>query len=109
MSVLVKAKFYDTNFQKVETVYVGVYIDVYMDFPVVLVLKNVPANAGDVRNACWITGLGRCLEEDMATHSSILAWKIQWTEEPGRLQSIGLQKFGHDRNDLAHVCKYVYI
>ena len=59
MSVLVKAKFYDTNFQKVETVYVGVYIDVYMDFPVVLVLKNVPANAGDVRNACWITGLGR--------------------------------------------------
>ena len=34
------------------------------------------------------------LEEEMATHSGILAWKIQWTEEPGRLQSMGLQKVG---------------
>ena len=36
------------------------------------------------------------LEKEMATHSSILAWEIPWTEEPGRLQSIGLQRFGHD-------------
>ena len=36
------------------------------------------------------------LEEDMATHSSILAWRIPWTEEPGRLQFIGLQRVGHD-------------
>ena len=36
------------------------------------------------------------LEEGMATHSSILAWRIPWTEEPGRLQSIGLQRVGHD-------------
>ena len=36
------------------------------------------------------------LEEEMATHSSILAWKIPWTEEPGRLQSMGLQRVGHD-------------
>ena len=36
------------------------------------------------------------LEEEMATHSSILAWRIPWTEEPGRLQSMGLQKVGHD-------------
>ena len=36
------------------------------------------------------------LEEGMATHSSILAWRIQWTEEPGRLQSIELQRVGHD-------------
>ena len=36
------------------------------------------------------------LEEKMATHSSILAWKIPWTEEPGELQSIGLQRIGHD-------------
>ena len=36
------------------------------------------------------------LEEDMATHSSILAWRIPWTEEPGRLQSLGLQRAGHD-------------
>ena len=36
------------------------------------------------------------LEEEMTTHSSILAWKIPWMEEPGRLQSMGLQKVGHD-------------
>ena len=36
------------------------------------------------------------LEEGMATHSSILAWRIPWTEEPGGLQSIGLQRAGHD-------------
>ena len=36
------------------------------------------------------------LEKDMATHSSILAWKILWTEEPGGLQSMGLQRVGHD-------------
>ena len=36
------------------------------------------------------------LEEGTATHSSILAWRILWTEEPGRLWSIGLQRFGHD-------------
>ena len=36
------------------------------------------------------------LEEGMATHSSILAWRIPWTEEPGELQSIGLQRVGHD-------------
>ena len=37
------------------------------------------------------------LEGEMATHSSILAWKVSWTEEPGGLQSKGLQKIGHDR------------
>ena len=36
------------------------------------------------------------LKEDMATHSSILAWRIPWTEEPGGLQSMGLQRVGHD-------------
>ena len=44
-----------------------------------------------------IQSLGRedPLEEEMATHSSTLAWKIPWTAEPGRLQSIGLQRVGH--------------
>ena len=41
----------------------------------------------------WI---GALLEEEMATHSSILAWRIPWTEKPGRLQSRGLQRVGHD-------------
>ena len=45
-----------------------------------------------------VQSLGRedPLEKDMATHSSILAWKIPWTEEPGGLQSMGLQRVGHD-------------
>ena len=41
------------------------------------------------------------LEESMATHSSILAWKIPWTEEPGGLQSMGSQRVGQYRSDLA--------
>ena len=41
-------------------------------------------------------GRGNSLEKGMATHSSILAWKIPWTEEPGGLQSMGLQRVGHD-------------
>ena len=50
-----------------------------------------------------IQSLGRedPLEEGMATHSSILAWRISWTEEPGRLQSMGSQRVGHEWNDLA--------
>ena len=52
-------------------------------------VKNLPANAGDVG---WIPELGRSPEKEMATHSSILAWEIPWTEEPVGLQSTGLQK-----------------
>ena len=52
---------------------------------VALVVKNLPANAGDVRDVGLIPGLGRPLEEGMATHSSILAWRIPWIEEPGGL------------------------
>ena len=46
----------------------------------------------------WVQSLGRedLLEQEMATHSSILAWKIPWMEEPGRLQFMGLQRVGHD-------------
>ena len=51
--------------------------------------KNPPANVGDLDS---IPGLGRPLEEKMATHSSILAWEIPRTEEPGGLQPMGLQK-----------------
>ena len=56
-------------------------------------VKNLPA----VRET-WVGSLGwdDPLEEDMATHSSILAWKIPWMEEPGRPQSMGLQRVGHD-------------
>ena len=56
-------------------------------------VKNLP-----IRQEMWVQSLGRedPLEEGMATHSSILAWEIPWTEEPGRLQSMGLQRVGHD-------------
>ena len=46
----------------------------------------------------WVQSLGQevPLEKEMATHSSILAWKIPWMEEPGRLQCMGLQRVGHN-------------
>ena len=50
-------------------------------------------NAGDLGS---IPGSGRSPGEEMATHSSTLAWKIPWMKEPGRLQSMGLQRAGHD-------------
>ena len=58
-----------------------------------LVVKNLPAKAGEAGS---IPGLGRSLEKDKATHSSILAWRIPWIEEPDRLQSMGLHGVGHD-------------
>ena len=57
------------------------------------------ANAGDL---CSIPRLGSSLEEEMATHSSFLAWEIPWTEEPGRLQSMGQQRAGHDLETKQH-------
>ena len=47
------------------------------------------------------------LEKGMATHCGILAWRIPWTEEPGGLQSIGLQRIGHDWSDLAYTHKFL--
>ena len=45
----------------------------------------------------WVQSLGwEDLEKEMAIHSSILAWRILWSEEPGRLQSMGSQRAGHD-------------
>ena len=60
-----------------------------MGFPGGSEVKNPPANAGDAGS---IPGEEDPLEEETATHSSILAWEIPWTEEPGGLQSIGSQK-----------------
>ena len=56
------------------------------------VVKNPPANAGDTGDTGSIPGWKDPLEEEMATHSSILVWKIPWTEKPGGLQSMELQK-----------------
>ena len=56
-------------------------------------VKNLPAVQEN-----WVQSLGQedPLEKGMATHSSILAWRIPWTDEPGRLQSMGLQRVRHD-------------
>ena len=64
-----------------------------MDFPGGSVVKTPPANAGDADS---IPGLRRTLEEEMATHSSILVWRIPWTEEPGEPLSMGSQRVGHN-------------
>ena len=53
-------------------------------------VKNLPANAGDKRNASLILDQEDPLEKGMATHYSIFAWRIPWTEEPGGLQSTGV-------------------
>ena len=68
----------------------------YIMHPVAQWVKNLPTNSGDTGDAGLIPRSGRSPEEKMATHSSILAWKIPWTEEPDRLQSMGLQRFRHD-------------
>ena len=60
-------------------------------------VKNLPAKAGKTRKI-RVQSLGweDPLEKEMASHSTILAWKTPWTEEPGRLQFIGWHKVGHD-------------
>ena len=62
-------------------------------FLVAHMVKNLPA-----MQKTWVQSLGQedLLEKDMATHFSILAWRIPWTEEPGGLQSVGSQKVRHD-------------
>ena len=59
------------------------------------VVKNPPSNARDAEEAVSIPGREDPLEKEIATHSSILAWEITWTEEPGRLQFMGLQRVRH--------------
>ena len=59
-------------------------------------VKNLPANTRDIRDMGSILGWEDALEEGMATYSSILAWRILWTEEPGGLQSTELQRIRRD-------------
>ena len=66
---------------------------IYMASLVAQRLKRLPAT-----RETWVRSLGRedPLEKEMAIHSSILAWRIPWMEEPGGLQSTGSQRVGHD-------------
>ena len=67
-----------------------------MGFPSGSAVKNPPAIQKTQER--WVQSMDRedRLEEGVATHSSILAWRIPWTEEPGGLQSMGSQRVGHD-------------
>ena len=67
--------------------------EIFEIFLVAQMVKNLPA-----MQVTWVQSLSQenPLEKGVATHSSILAWKIPWTEEPGSLQSIGLQRVRHN-------------
>ena len=68
-----------------------------MELPWWLSSEESPCNAGATGNVGLIPGSGRSsLEDGMAVHSSILAWRIPWTEESGGLLSIGLHRVGYD-------------
>jgi len=62
----------------------------------VVLVKNPPANAGDVRNMGLIPGSGKSPGEGHGNPLQYSSWRIPWTEEPGKLQSIGLHSVGHD-------------
>ena len=75
-------------------------------------VKNLPAV--QKMQETWVWSLGQedsledPLEEDMATHSSILAWRVQRTGKPGQLQSTREQRVGHDWNDLTRIAIYIF-
>ena len=75
-------------------------------FPHSSAVKNLPAMQDPQETRVWSLGWEDPLEGEMATHSSILAWKIPWTEELGGLQSIGSQRVRHDWSNLAHSTLY---
>ena len=74
----------------------------YWGFPGGTSGKELPANAGDIKMLVQSLGQEDPLEEGMATHSSILAWRFPWTEETGGLWFIESQRVGHDWSDLPH-------
>ena len=69
-------------------------------------VKNLLANAGDAGDRGLNCCVRKTLEEEMASHSSILAWKIPWTEEPGRLQSMGLKSHTQVINEHEHIITF---
>ena len=87
--------------------FIKIYIGLWGS-QVVRVVKNPPANAGDI-NKGSIPDQEDPLEEGMATHSSILVWRIPWTEEPSSLQSMGLQKVGDNWSNLAYTYTHTYL
>ena len=89
-------------------IYIHIYIYVYMyicRFPGGSAVIHLPMQE------IWIQFLGQedPLEKEMEIHSSILAWESPWTEEPGRIQSMGLQRVKHDLATKQQQCSYVHL
>ena len=88
-----------------ETVQMGMVISVgrlwFGASLVAQMVRNLPAMQ---ETRVWSLGWEDPLEKEMATHCSILAWEIPWMEEPGRLQSMGLQRVGHNWATNTHTC-----
>ena len=96
-------------------IYVYIHICIYVVSLMVEQLKNPSVMQESPETWVWSLGQEDSLEKKMATHSSILAWKIPWTEEPGGLQYMGLQRVRHDWARGTHVymnifrCMFSYI
>ena len=87
------SKFVELKITWLETTPINVTLNLYWTSLVAHTVKHLPAMwETQVQSLGWEDPL----EKEMATHSSTLAWKISWTEDPGRLQSMGLQRVGHD-------------
>ena len=80
-----------------------------MGFPSGSVVKNLPAVQETQETQVWSLGREEPLEEKMATHSNILAWKIPWTEEPGRLQFMGSWELDTAERLNTHLDMYIWI
>ena len=89
--------------RKVNIIWYNLYVE---GFPSCSVVKNLPALPEPQEMRVQSLGQEDALEEKMALHSSILAWRIPRTEEPGGLQSVGSQRVGHDWSDLAQHSTY---
>ena len=76
------------------------YSRIFVEFFGLSTYKNMPSGIKTIFQYFLLFNLDclffRSLEKGMATHSSVLAWRISWTKEPGRLQSVGSQRVGHD-------------
>ena len=79
------------------------YVPINLGLPGGSDSKESACNAEDLSS---VPGLGRSLEKEMATHSSILAWEIPWTEEPGRLQSMGSTTNTHRHTPISLVFSF---
>ena len=81
-------------------------LPLWLASPVAQMVKRLPAMQ---ETRVWSLGREDVLEKEMATHSSTLAWKIPWMEKPGRLQSMGLQRVGHDWATALHFTSSAYL